>query len=861
MAKRGPKAKVKSGSKAGHPKSDSGVEAGSSLSSEGGWQVRLIESAPDLVCLCRKGLIAYINPAGVRKLRLASAKRAVGQPFHDFVHPDYAKVADDLLKCLVEEQGTHPLKLLPRKGASIDVEVLVTAADDSNSEMVIVQAHDITERLRSAKAILRSETRYRQLVENALDLICVCNDGRITFINSAGARILGAKDPEQVIGKPLAKLVHPDYRELLTQGVDSLNEEGTAVPLKLLRLDREVIDVEVAVTPFGSASEASFMMEAHDITQRKRAEEELRKTHEELELRVEERTRELTQEIGERRLAEDKLRLAGKVIENLSEAVVIVDTDFKATTINPAYSEITGYAKKDVIGKLPSFHADICKDDALLAQMRKDIEKKGRWEGEFWSKRKNGEDYANHLSVTAITDENGEINRYAVLISDITERKRAEKRIHYQANYDALTGLPNRALFLDRLGQALPSMTRTNKKLGLLFIDLDGFKTINDTHGHDIGDLLLKEVSERLMDCVRKGDTVARLGSDEFTIIMPNLTDPRHAPLIGQRALDTLSEPFNLKGDETFISGSIGIAIFPDDATDTNGLIKNADAAMYRAKERGKANYQFFTDDLNEEVRERLILKNGLNKALKSGEFHLLYQPKVEIESGHITGVEALMRWNSPSLGLVSPVRFIPILEETGQVVEVGEWAIMTACKQHLEWCKAGLPPLRIAVNLSARQLRDTSFVSAVERILKETGIGPSALEIEITESMLMSDSENVVNSLGQLHDMGIHIAMDDFGTGYSSLSYLKRFPIDTIKIDQSFVADITTSTDDAEIIKTIISMGQTLNRKVVAEGVETKEQLSMLGDYHCDEIQGYFISRPLPAEQLTKFHRKNYKS
>ena len=427
-------------------------------------------------------------------------------------------------------------------------------------------------------------------------------------------------------------------------------------------------------------------------------------------------------------------------------------------------------------------------------------------------------------------------------------------RIHYQANYDALTGLPNRFLSLDRLGQALANAKRTDTKLGLLYINLDGFKLVNDTLGHAFGDLLLKEASARLDACARASDTVARLGGDEFTIIMPNLKDARHTSRLAQRALDSLARPFDLDGQEAYVSASIGITIYPDDATDAGDLLKNAATAMDRAKNEGRANYQSFTSALNEEFQQRLVIRNGLSKALERGEFTLHYQPKVEILSGRITGLEALMRWDSPDIGRVPPVTFIPVLEETGQVVEVGEWAIRTACLQHKAWYAAGLPPLCVAVNLSARQLRESSFVSVVEKVLRETGVDAAGLELEITESMLMSDTEESVRALGALHEMGIRLSMDDFGTGYSSLSYLKRFPIDTIKIDRSFVADLATDPDDVEIIKAIIMIGHSLNRKVIAEGVETAEQLAILREYRCDEMQGYLFSRPLPAEEMTEF-------
>lgn len=576
----------------------------------------------------------------------------------------------------------------------------------------------------------------------------------------------------------------------------------------------------------------------------------------EFERRLEAGARELREVIALQRDTEGKLRLLTEVIRNLSMGVVIMDADFVVTSVNEAYCRISGHTEDEILGHRPPFEAAMRADPELYEVAWRALRQNGEWDGEFWKTAADGEEFAIHLSITSIIGEHGALNQYGAIISDVTQRKRDEERIRYQANFDALTGLPNRSLFLDRLNQSLASMARGRKTLGLMFIDLDGFKLVNDSLGHDMGDELLREAANRIGKCTRDGDTVARLGGDEFTVIMPNLHNARDAPVVAQRILDSLVRPFLLSGTESFVSGSIGITIYPDDAQVASDLLKNADAAMYRAKEKGKANYQFYTADLNEEVAERLRIKNGLAKALKSDEFQLYYQPKLTLATGRIDSVEALMRWKSPELGMVSPVRFIPVLEETGMVVEVGEWAIRTACLQHRAWIEAGLPPLRVAVNLSARQLREISFVSVLEKVLRETGVGPEGIEIEITESMLMSDTENAVSALKDLHNLGIHVAMDDFGTGYSSLSYLRRFPIDTIKIDGSFVADIADSHDGAEIIRTIISMGKTLNRQIVAEGVETEEQLALLREYDCDHIQGYLISRPLPGDELTGFLR-----
>ncbi len=598
--------------------------------------------------------------------------------------------------------------------------------------------------------------------------------------------------------------------------------------------------------------------------------------------------RRLEAEVAARRRVEDNLSLAAQVISNLGEGVVILDRRRRVTSVNPAFTRITGYAAKDVVGKPAPFErgrekgrvaagknaegkaakvtpgqtaGEAGDQPAVGPTIWAAAEREGRWEGEYWNKTKDGDDYAERLSVSTITDDGGRILQYAAVISDVTRRKEDEERILYQANYDTLTGLPNRSLFLDRLNRALSTAARARSKVGLMIIDLDGFKLVNDTLGHNIGDLLLKETSERLGHCVRVSDTVARLGGDEFTVLMPNLDDPSHAPVVAQRILDSLSRPFHLNGHESFVSASIGITVYPEDAADANELLKNADSAMYRAKDLGKGNYQFFTDELNRELTERLTIKNGLAKAISRDELRLYYQPKLDLKSGAITGVEALMRWNSKELGVVSPARFIPVLEESGLVVEIGAWAIDTACRQHRAWLKAGLSAIRVAVNLSTRQLREPSFAAVVERALKQSGVGPDGLEIEITENLLMSQAGNTIATLQTLHDLGIHVTLDDFGTWYSSLNHLRRYPIDTIKIDGSFVSDIATNPADAEIIHTIINMGKTLNRTVVAEGVESAAPLSLLREYGCDEIQGYYLCKPMPAAALTEFLRERLRS
>jgi diguanylate cyclase (GGDEF)-like protein/PAS domain S-box-containing protein len=441
--------------------------------------------------------------------------------------------------------------------------------------------------------------------------------------------------------------------------------------------------------------------------------------------------------------------------------------------------------------------------------------------------------------------------RGVVLTSrDITRRKAAERRIEHLAHHDFLTDLPNRSLLRDRLNVALAQARRDGRLVGVLFIDLDRIKVINDTLGHEAGDQLLREAAVRLSAGVREGDTVARLGGDEFMIVLPGLTDTRGAGAAARKILDGLARPIELRGQEVFISASIGVSLFPTDAGDAEALIRTADAAMYSAKRLGGDNYRFYTADLNVQVQERLAIEQGLRVAEQRDELRLLYQPKIDLASGKIIGVEALLRWQHPTLGRVAPDRFIPIAEETGLIVPIGEWVLRTACAQVRAWRDNGIE-LPIAVNLSACQFRQRNLAQTIHRILSDAAVPPQFIEIEITESDVMENAESAIATLDELKARGISISIDDFGTGYSSLSYLKRFPLDVLKIDRSFVRDIAVDSDDAAIVEAIIALARSLEIKVVAEGVETKDQMEFLGRAGCNFAQGYLFSPPVEAGQL----------
>ena len=437
------------------------------------------------------------------------------------------------------------------------------------------------------------------------------------------------------------------------------------------------------------------------------------------------------------------------------------------------------------------------------------------------------------------------------MFADITERKASEARIAYLAQHDALTGLPNRALLQDRLDQALAQATRQGKRIALMFLDLDRFKTINDSLGHVTGDKLLQRVAERLRQCVRETDTVSRQGGDEFIIVLTGIDLPDEAGRVAAKILDQLDPAFEVDGQQLRTSFSIGIALFPEDGASPESLMKNADTAMYHAKESGRNTYRFFDERMNVNTLERLQLENGLRQALDRGELQLAYQAQVELASGRIIGVEALLRWASETLGPVPPSRFIPLAEECGLIIPIGDWVLREACRQARRWQDAGLPPVPVGVNLSALQFRRSDIVAGVAAALAESGLDGRWLELELTESLLMESGPEVIVTLGKLKALGVRLSIDDFGTGYSSLAYLKRFPVDRLKIDQSFVRDLAQDPDDAVIIRAIIQLGRNLRLEVIAEGTETIEQMDFLRREGCTAAQGYLFSRPVPAEAI----------
>jgi diguanylate cyclase (GGDEF)-like protein/PAS domain S-box-containing protein len=455
-------------------------------------------------------------------------------------------------------------------------------------------------------------------------------------------------------------------------------------------------------------------------------------------------------------------------------------------------------------------------------------------------------------------DDNGTFKGYRGVGRDVTERMLAQERIQYLATHDNMTGLPNRAMFTEMLNNAIATARRYQRSFALLFLDLDRFKNINDTFGHEIGDLLLKEMAKRLADTLRDSDVVARLGGDEFVILLQETGDQQDVTMVARKLLAMLNKPVVLLSQECRITASIGISLYPNDAQDEQSLMKNADIAMYRAKEEGRSNFQFYSERINVHSLERLALETSLRSALERQELSLHYQAKLGLRNGVITGVEALLRWHHPELGMISPAQFIPLAEETGLIIPIGKWVLRTACEQNVVWQKQGLPPLCMAVNLSPRQFSDDDLLKDITETLQETGMQPELLELELTEGMVMQNPDRAVRILTEIKKAGIRLAIDDFGTGYSSLAQIKRFPIDTIKVDRSFIREIPHDGEDRAITEAIIAMGKTLSLTVVAEGVETEAQQRFLREHACDEMQGYYFNRPAEAEQFAEFVRRH---
>ncbi|NGZ06401.1 MAG: EAL domain-containing protein [Magnetococcales bacterium] len=552
-----------------------------------------------------------------------------------------------------------------------------------------------------------------------------------------------------------------------------------------------------------------------------------------------------------------RLSLAARVFDNTGEGIAVTDANGRILSINPAFTRITGYAAHEAVGRNMNLLKSGRHALEFYERLWDELTTGGQWQGEFYNRRKDGSIYPQWSSISAVYAPGGQIENFITVFSDLTALRESEQNLLYVTGHDALTGLPNRHLFHERLTFVLNEASVAGTMVWVLLLDLDRFKVVNETMGHDVGDVLIVEVGRRLDATLGGRGSLSRLGGDEFAVILPKTEDAQSVAQLADAMLQAMRVPFILHDVEFFVGASIGIGVHPLDGEDAKTLMKNVDAALYHAKERGRNNFQFFRNEMNARALARMRMETSLRLALEREEFELFFQPQIHLATGDLAGVEALMRWRRPGHGMVAPGEFIPLAEETGLIIAMGNWALNDACQRAMRWFAAGVTPFRVAVNLSGLQFEQPDFVQRVTEVLAASGLEPQWLELELTESIAMGDAVETLIKLKSLSEVGVRLSIDDFGTGFSSLKYLKRFPIDTLKIDQSFVRNCAKDLEDAVIIRAVIGLAHSLGLTVIAEGVELREQIDFLEVHGCNEVQGYFYGRPMPEEALLEFLRK----
>ncbi len=700
---------------------------------------------------------------------------------------------------------------------------------DERRPMYELQVHQIelemqNEALQEVRTVAElALERYAELFDFApIAYFILGIDGIIRQTNLRGGILLGL-ERSKLVGKPFAQYVSSEYRPELKQFLCNVFAsvcDGSQRCEISLKAGDNIRWVKVEAT--ADTSRQTCLTAMVDITEQKRTEQEL--------------------------------QLAATVYTVIDESIVVIDKNYRIIAVNPAFTEMTGYTAEEAIGQSTSLLECELQDKAFYQEMKDRLNATGCWGGKLWHRRKNGEPYFKRLTISSMYSVSGEVIRRVAMSFDITDEFRAEDIIHKQAYIDTLTELPNRRMFFDRLRQAIEKSHRTNRKLALLFLDLDHFKDINDTLGHDMGDILLNKTTQRLKNCIRETDTLARLGGDEFTIIMEELEGLISIDRVALSIQQSMAAPFQLKNERCHVSFSIGIALYPDDAIDTDGLLKKADQAMYAAKQKGRNRSCYFTPAMQKASKTRLKLINDLHSALGDHQFWVAYQPIVELATGYIHKAEALVRWQHPTLGLIEPTEFIPVAEDTGIIIDIGEWVFRQATNQVAKWRANGHPLFQISVNKSPVQFRDKSDCHGNWAMhLERLGLPGSCIVVEITESLLLDMTTIVAEKLLVFRDAGMQVSLDDFGTGYSSLSCLKKFHIDYLKIDQQFVNNLTADSIDFGLCEAIILMAHKLGMKVIAEGIETTVQRDLLLQVSCDYGQGYLFSKPVSAEEFEK--------
>jgi|GEM_PF-864310 len=706
---------------------------------------------------------------------------------------------------------------------------------------------EILKRDTARRSLRESQQRFRDIAETASDWFWEMDDElSFSFISQRFSEITGIAQ-NRILGRTRRQLIEEGllaYDEANSKAlIQRLDQHQPFQNLEGRLIDRhnKVYHIQIGGKPMFDEQGVfqGYRGAGRDITARKLAEEAIQRSHDELEIRIESRTAEL-----------HKLSQA---VEQSPISVIITNTEGRIEYVNQALYKTTGYQADEVIGKTPALFKSDKTHESIYREMWATLMSGKDWSGELLNTKKDGSDIWVQAHISPVKNPQGEVTHFLAIEENVTLRKTQEQHILHQAKYDALTDLPNRLLAVDRLDQAIKMATRDKHKVGVMYVDLDDFKKVNDTLGHNIGDLLLVEASRRLEQIVRDEDTVARQGGDEFLIILNGIQQAEDIGPIAQKIVSALSVPFTIEDIDFVLTPSIGLSLFPDDGQETTTLLRNADAAMYRAKNEGGNGYHYFTQEMNEEAQRRLAIERHLRHALQKNELRVVYQPIIDVASGNITSAEALLRWNSKQLGSIGPDQFIPVAEQTGIITTIGQWVSETACTQMYEWNQKFGLDVRLAVNVSPRQFRNNAFINNICKSLA-SGLDPCLLEIEVTEGLLISNQPETIALLKQLKSMGVGLSMDDFGTGYSSLSYLQNLPFDKIKIDKSFIQDIADETGALALVTAAITMARSLDLQVIAEGVETEEQFRILKGLNCDFAQGYLFSRPLDSVAFEEY-------
>ena len=701
---------------------------------------------------------------------------------------------------------------------------------NGEAQQIFCMEVDISKRKVDEAALLEAGANFRHLFERSNDAILLIEGNRIIDANPASLRLFHCDDKAAIVGKTMV-----DFSPCKQpSGESSALSDATQSAQNFIDGNRRY--EWQYVLPDGATFWAEVLLTSVTLD------------HELLSYAV-------LRDISTRNAAESTLFMAAQVFESSRDAIAITDREHRVLAVNHAFTAITGYPARDIVGsELPNLRTG-AHEPSFYQQIWAYVAANDHWEGEVWSERQDGQEYPVWVALTAIRDQSDTVSNYMAILSDITDRKRVEEHTRHLAEHDFLTDLPNRVLFLDRLQQALASARRQHTKVAVMFLDLDRFKGINDSFGHQVGDAVLREVAARLTGCVRGVDTVSRQGGDEFVVILADIGGVDQAVHVANTIRQAVAKPVQHGPVSVSLSVSIGISMYPADGEDVDTLLKHADVAMYHAKQNGRNAFSFFNADMNAHVIERIQMENNLRQALENDEFVLAYQPEINIDTGLTIGVEALIRWRHPTRGLLLPDQFIGVAEECGLIVPIGDWVLRQACMQARAWGEAGSPVV-VAVNLSKLQFMHDGLVASVDAALAQSGLEPRYLDLEITEAVIMNGDPATIATVSALRERGVQLTIDDFGTGYSSLSTLRRFPLSKLKIDRSFIEDITRAPADATMIPAIIAVARSLKLRVIAEGVETAEQLSFLQQHGCDEYQGYYASAALPDPDLTRRHR-----